>query len=207
MLPKLIHQIWLGPKEPPWEWIQSWKRLNPTWEHRLWRDPEMQFLISNWKQYQDLEGTPDVWGARTDLFRYEVLYKFGGMYVDADVEALRPLDDEFAQQSLFFTYESESARPGLVTGAVMGAYEGHPFLANLINQISLMTTMHSRPNWQQVGPGLITRSLQKFPGIYKIYPSGYFMPEHYSGALSTSDREPYATHHFYTTHQLAGRSQ
>jgi mannosyltransferase OCH1-like enzyme len=93
LIPKIIHQIWIGPNPVPEKvkWMmESWKEINPTWEYKLWTNSDLDhFNMVNKKAFDILSN----WGAKSDLWRCEILDRFGGVYVDVDFECLKPLDD------------------------------------------------------------------------------------------------------------------
>ena len=84
-IPKIIHQIWLGPKKPPQWCIDSWKinyiNSNPDWEYKLWTEKEINdFKLKNENIY-DKEPT---YRGKSDIARYEILFREGGIFLDAD---------------------------------------------------------------------------------------------------------------------------
>ncbi len=90
-IPKIIHQIWLGSKKKP-EWcMNSWKidyiNQNPEWEYRFWDEEEINKLsLINKKQYNDEKNVR----GKSDIVRYEILYQFGGIYIDSDSLCINP---------------------------------------------------------------------------------------------------------------------
>ena len=98
-IPKIIHQIYFSDKLMPAEmsdYINHLKLQNPGWEHRLYDEPAMADLIKSYyggfvdRQYRRLN--PAYGAALADFFRYAVLYKDGGLYLDIKSIARRPLD-------------------------------------------------------------------------------------------------------------------
>ena len=90
-IPKIIHQIWLGSPVPERykEWMNSWRIHNPEWLYILWTDETVAYL----KLYnQELYNKARNYGQKSDILRYELLYKFGGLYVDIDFRCLKPFD-------------------------------------------------------------------------------------------------------------------
>ncbi|KAJ1551809.1 hypothetical protein HK096_004664 [Nowakowskiella sp. JEL0078] len=95
-IPHIIHQSWKT-KVLPFrfqEWTESWKTKNPGWKHILWTDTANRMLVQNhfpWflPVYDSLPKPI----ARADAVRYMYLYKFGGVYADLDVEALKPMEE------------------------------------------------------------------------------------------------------------------
>lgn len=96
MIPKKIFQTWENDK-PPFKMSQameSWKQKNPEWEYKLYTAEErVNFLKNNFnpsvlQAYHTL-----VPGAfKADLWRYCILYMYGGVYVDSDMICETPLD-------------------------------------------------------------------------------------------------------------------
>lgn len=91
-IPKIIHQIWIGPNRPPEQfekWKESWLKLHPTWEYILWDEEKISQLKLINQEFIDQEKN---YGAKSDLIRYEIIYQFGGLYIDIDFECIKPLD-------------------------------------------------------------------------------------------------------------------
>jgi len=88
LIPKIIHQFWLG-DDAPMDLIEGWKKKNPSWSHILWTQTNLQ----SWKfRNQDkLDLIPEPSG-KCDIMRYEVLYQMGGVSIDAKTECLQPLN-------------------------------------------------------------------------------------------------------------------
>jgi inositol phosphorylceramide mannosyltransferase catalytic subunit len=89
LIPKLFHWIWFGPRPLPEQyrcWIEGWLELHPGWEHFLWTDANRPTFI-NEVQFQ----AADSFAQKADIARYEIVYLYGGVYVDTDTECLRPL--------------------------------------------------------------------------------------------------------------------
>jgi mannosyltransferase OCH1-like enzyme len=82
---------------------QNWKRLNPEYEIRLYNDAMCKdFLLKEYSQlYVDIFNFLKDGPIKSDFWRVCIIYKYGGLYVDADIQPLVPLnkyiddDDEF----------------------------------------------------------------------------------------------------------------
>ena len=87
-IPKIIHQIWIGPKKLPNKyknWMKSWLRFNPEYKYILWQDKDIEKLqMINQKEYKKAKNP----GIKSDIARYEILYLYGGIYIDTDFECL-----------------------------------------------------------------------------------------------------------------------
>lgn len=196
-IPKIIHQIWLGSASPPVEWMESWKRMNPDWEYRLWTDDNLPKLY-NQKQFDAMKE----FSGKADILRIELLYQYGGLYMDADCECLNSLDDSLRQYPFFICYENELVRPGLIQNNVIGSEPGHEVLAELMQHIAGIEDINKEKAWLTVGPYLWTtflRRYQLFSDPVDILPSHLFSPIHYEGVCYTGQDKVYATHHWTTT--------
>jgi len=93
---RTIHRIWIeGSPVMPDEFVKNgelWRELNPDWNVLTWSKPS--FTIMNeciYKKALAYAPKNDVLRFKADLLRLEILYQFGGLYVDVDIEPLRPI--------------------------------------------------------------------------------------------------------------------
>jgi mannosyltransferase OCH1-like enzyme len=92
VIPKKIHQIWLGGELPEnyKRLTESWLKYNPDWEYKLWTDSDVIDLdFPNKGIFNSISNL----GMKADLLRIEILNKFGGLYADIDFECLKSFDD------------------------------------------------------------------------------------------------------------------
>src|SRR6478672_5332213 len=90
LIPRVFHQIWLGPKPVPEQfkkWAGRWLQLNPGWQMEWWTDARLPEMV-NRREFD----AADKMAAKSDILRYEVAWRHGGIYVDADFEPLRPIE-------------------------------------------------------------------------------------------------------------------
>lgn len=130
-IPKKIHQVWMGGTLPHKYRIlsESWKKHHPTWEYRLWTDKDVEgFGLKN----RDLFYRAKNMGHRSDIFRYEILNRHGGVYVDTDFECLKPFDDLMYLD--FFTGISYDTKMVLYVGLI-ATIPGHPIIRKCIDSI------------------------------------------------------------------------
>jgi hypothetical protein len=82
MIPKIIHQLWLGPRPLP-TYTESWKlcAFKNDWEYRLWRDKDIDELELKWRACYD---AAPLFQIKSDIARIEILSRFGGFYFDCD---------------------------------------------------------------------------------------------------------------------------
>ena len=98
IIPKKIHQIWIGKEVPKKykKWRVSWMKNHPEYEYFLWDETKILKLdLINRNQFKRAINP----AVKSDIARYEILYKFGGIYVDTDFESLKKIDDHFLTYS------------------------------------------------------------------------------------------------------------
>lgn len=116
MIPRKIHYCWFGGKELPEDvksYIGTWKKYCPDYEIIEWN--ENNFDVTQ-NQYCKEAYEAKKWAFVSDYARLKVLYDFGGIYMDTDVEVVRPLDD-LLQYNWFSGFESEDRIPTGTMGA------------------------------------------------------------------------------------------
>jgi mannosyltransferase OCH1-like enzyme len=192
MIPRILHQVWVGPNPMPPEYLdyrESWRRHHPEWEMRLWTEDSLPDDLVRPEVYERLRSPAE----RSDIIRLEVVFRFGGVYVDTDIECLRPIDPLLEDAGDFFVY---TARGGKVENAVIAAAPGHPILERALRDLS-PATEHGVDLTQGTGPWFLTRLLREYPDV-TIYPQELFYP------TTDSERaEAYAVHHYVSSWKTA----
>lgn len=203
MIPKTIHQIWIGPQKAPL-FLGSWKEKNPSFEYLLWGEieiNEIRMLNRDLYDAYDLEAT-NRWNGKANIARLEILIQMGGIYIDADIECLRPLEGDFLKEDFFASYVNEAMRGGRINNAVMGSTAGHPILGLMIGKLMEKERIE-QPSWKFSGPGLLTECVAEFAeksGIRVcILPSFYFQPDFFEGEPYCGDFKPFGYHHWGST--------
>ena len=154
-IPKIIHHIWLGSPLPPKyiKYIKSWKRHHPDWTVKLWLEKDVfSFPFITGHKINQAKNQ----GQRSDIFRYEILYRYGGLYVDTDFLCLKP-HDILHHTCDFYTSMSE----GTIFNGLLGVAAKHPIIEQClhsINQTSHFST-DTRDVLHQTGPHLFTQKI------------------------------------------------
>ena len=97
MIPKKIHYCWFGGNPLPEsakKYIETWKKYCPDYEIIEWN--EENFDVTQ-NQYCKEAYEAKKWAFVSDYARFWILYRYGGIYFDTDVEVIRPIDDMVAK--------------------------------------------------------------------------------------------------------------
>lgn len=186
--------------------MQTWKDMNPDWEHKVWTEANMPKL----KNQAQFDAMPELNG-KADILRYEILEQQGGFNIDADSVCVKPLDEFFVENDSFTCWENEYVRTGLMACGYLGSTKNNRLMSCIIDAISKYDPafLKNAPNksaWQTVGPMLLTRVTQEQKYIdLTVYPSWYFIPKHYTG-LDQSHKSPIYAEQYYMSTPQSGRS-
>lgn len=119
-IPKIIHYVWVGNKKLPPEvkrMIDTWRTYCPDYEIIEWN--ETNFDIQS-ARYTREAYRKKKWAFVSDYIRLKVLYQYGGIYLDTDMELLKPLDD-FLSYSFFAGFESKD----YISAGIIGSAPQH----------------------------------------------------------------------------------
>lgn len=212
-IPKIIHQIWIGDKPPPTKFMNTWKDKHPGYEYIYWNEHELVKRNFNVELIDKINEMEEING-KADILRWEILYKYGGIFIDADSICIESFDNLLELNKSFASYENETVRginwaknnpmyddvlarthPLIATGTM--AFPPKHDLPRLAiewiknNNISVNKT--GKRAWRTVGPGLLTRLY--YSGKWNditILPSYYFLPVHCSGIKYEGHGKVYA---------------
>lgn len=179
MIPPVFHQIWVGPDPLPAEfaaYAQTWRDLHPGWEYRLWTDDNLPAMANRHLFDDAAELTPPLFvhQFKADVLRYEILWNFGGVYIDTDFECLANIEHLLVGVEAFAAWELQGT---WVNNAIMGAEPGHPFLARAIAGLPAAAEHHKgqRPN-ESVGPQYLTPLYRMHPEDLTVFGQHLFYP-------------------------------
>lgn len=125
-IPKIIHQVKLGNLEMKPKWIEARKScidLHPDWEFKLWQDEEAGKFVNT--QFPHLFETYISYPfeiQRSNVLRYLLLDKFGGIYLDLDLRCRIALDGLRNE-----TFLTPPANPSGINNAFIASIPNHPF--------------------------------------------------------------------------------
>lgn len=203
IIPKKIHYMWLGGNPLPeclQKCIDSWKEYCPDYEIVRWDETNYD-VHKNLFMSQAYDNGK--FGFVPDYARLDILYNYGGIYMDTDVEILRNLDDLLYQESFCGVEKWQVLNFGGCSGAVKGTKVLEPFLEKWGQRVLL----RKDGSLDTISSGLIDTTVafkmgykisgenQMLPGI-NIYSYDYFHPYDYMSGLLEKTGNTFSIHHF-----------
>ena len=209
MIPSVLHQFWFTDNAMPIKvkaWRASWSALNTSWEINEWSINRILCLQPKYKIPKSikfvLEHPGIIYTLKTDVARYFILWLFGGVYADTDMECLRPMDIFLQHKS----FAGKSALPDPVGNAVFGTEPGNPIMLDIALAVAkkiICNIDEANRTIVDAGVRIPGKMLQ---GLEKIYPEHTFYPiswqQHKAGTrFSTYAEDVYCVHHWTSLDQ------
>lgn len=203
IIPPLIHYFWFGKMSMPNEmkkWMESWKKYCPNYEIIEWNESNYDVKkFSYMKQaYENKK-----WAFVTDIARLDILYNYGGIYLDTDVELINNIDALRYCEGFCST-----EKWGIVnTGGGCGAIKKHPMIGEMleyrvesqfINDDGTIN-MESSGSYETIPcmrRGFIPNNKTQLVNRMVIYSSEYFHPYDYMTRTCTITDNTFGIHHF-----------
>ena len=189
-IPRIIHRIWLG-GEPLRDDLQhygeTWRNHHPGWEIRLWTDDDLpEFGLTDALEHGRHQAE------RADVLRYELLKRFGGVYVDIDIECLRSLEPLIERSRYLRHYKCQER----VSNGILGAVPGHPLFERASREAALRIGVGTIPS--ATGPPFFAELVQDFPEV-TLYGPEKFFPYLWTERHRAHEHFPeaYAVHHWW----------
>lgn len=207
MIPKIIHYCWVGgaPKPPSVLYcIESWKKYCPDYEIREWNEENYNFFKN---EYMRQAYEAKKWGFVPDYARLDIVYQYGGIYLDTDVEIIKNFDG-LLKQDAFMGFEETGIGEYFVNcGQGFGATPGNPVIKaarDLYDQLNFRNKDGSIN--QLASPHYTTQALRQFGLIQKnsyqqlegvtIYPTEVLCPKNFTTGKINITKDTFSIHHF-----------
>lgn len=183
---RLIHRFWTGDRMPSRyvEYGHEWERLNPDHTIIEWDEKSVEELgLRNkrvWDYIRDNGGftcIPHSYKAAratqlADVAAYEIISRFGGIYVNCDMEPLRPISDIPVLATDAFACQEVGK---WVNNGMLGGPAGHPFWDLVIDELpQRWDRLFGQAMHIVTGPHLLTEMHEKNPGMLKVLPQAMF---------------------------------
>lgn len=213
MIPNVIHYCWFGHNPIPPDinkCIDSWNKIMPSYTIHRW--DESNVPISEYRFMRDAYEAK-MWAFVSDYARYWVLERYGGFFLDCDVEVLKPFDG-LRTENLFFAFQDhvKSNVCFVAPGLIIGAEKGHPYLNRILKMYDSLDFVDSKGgiHYEYASPRVLTKLLlaetdlkienrtQTLSNGIRVYSTEYFDPKNpraiFSSGLHITNKT-YAIHH------------
>lgn len=217
MIPKTIHYCWFGRNPKPElteKCLKSWKKHCPDFTIREWNEDSLDLSAAPLYVRQAYEAGK--WAFVSDYARLVAMTQEGGVYMDTDVELVRPLTP-FLKNQAFCGFETEES----ISTGVMACERDFPLFTELLRHYDDISfyredgSLNVTTNVETVTAALVPKGLrldgreQTVAGL-TIYPSAVFSPVDFETGLLHRKRKTVAIHWFsgswYTAQEQAHRA-
>jgi mannosyltransferase OCH1-like enzyme len=172
IIPKLLHMIWVGEKEAPdyvGKHYDQWKALMPEWTVRLWTNADLHegefppAIVLRIKEAKK--------GAqKADLMRYFIVYKYGGVYMDADVIPHRSLDPILSVgYPVVLCHDLPITWPYIAIG-FFASVPAHPLFKRICAMCYSYVPLNTKDIHMKTGPALFGDNVWHVKDRYVVLP-------------------------------------
>lgn len=203
MIPKIVHYCWFGRGAMPelaQRCIESWHKYLPDYEYKLWNEDNFNLHLNS---YVEEAYQANKFAFVTDYVRLYALFTEGGIYMDTDVEVLKPFDDLLSLPG-FTGYEGSKYLPP-VTG-IMASEAGNLWVKEQLDSyidahfINSDGTLDTKTNTTRISEimrkgGFVQDGKKQVYKDMHIFPVDYFCPRQTTGELLFTENT-YCDHHF-----------
>ncbi len=204
MIPKTIHYCWFGGKEMPeflLECMASWKEHCPDYEIVCW--DESNYDVSKYT-YTKQAFDNQKYGFVTDVARLDILYEYGGVYMDTDVKLLKSYNDLLFNKG----FVGVERWGNINSGGGMGALPHHPMIQEMMDYRLKYPFIYDDGTQNIETNGMyettpfirhgmrIDNTLQIINGI-TVYPASVFHPYDYMSCEEKIEDDTVSIHYFY----------
>eukprot|EP00943_MAST-04B_sp_MAST-4B-sp1_P009251 g9251.t1 len=208
-IPRVLHQIWWQGmddlieksknvygddmyNQPDWrrtnflKWSKTWKKYHPDWNYRFWDEPKILKMVEeHFPEFVTKFNSFDALIKKIDFARYLIMFLYGGLYVDMDFEAFRPIDPLIYSFSGINNngerYDSRYAGPSVLLSeegstktincAVLASAPRHPFYWLVIHEVLRREDEYNDKNvslgvLHSTGPVMLTNVATLYQSLY-----------------------------------------
>jgi mannosyltransferase OCH1-like enzyme len=203
-IPKIIHYCWFGGGEKPdlvKRCMESWKRHLPDYEIIEWNETNFNL---NKNSYVKEAYNSGKFAFVSDYTRVYALNKYGGIYLDTDVEVCKSFND-LLHHSSFWGFEQEN----YIATSTIGAEKGNPLIKQFLESYNGIKFIKEDGTFNVLtNVAMITELLewfglkknglfQEIKGMGTFYPQTFFSPYDYINCQTFKTEKTYTIHHFH----------
>lgn len=203
VIPRKIHYCWFGGGELPEKYrnyIESWKKYCPDYEIIRW--DESNYDVSK-NRYMKQAYNHGKWAFVSDYARVDIIYQYGGIYLDTDVELIASYD-EFLKWDMFCGFEDTRV---VNWGLGFGAVKGHEMLRALLDIYETRDFVRKDGAMDLTGcPVLQTFMMERYGfkmngrpqklGNIVVYPKEFFAPFNHIAGFGRITENTHSIHHY-----------
>lgn len=176
MIPKIIHQIWIG-SEIPKVFLTASERLkylHPDYKYILWTENNIPKELINQEVIDDIYRNNGNLSVISDCIRYEILARYGGIYSDFDIIFFKSINDLIKEKTEVIIEENNIT----LNNCFIAVEQNHPFIHNVIN--GLRSNYFGNKDTESIlvsgGVFYYSNAVQKWTDDLYIAPREYFIP-------------------------------
>ena len=203
MIPKIIHYCWFGGKKIPYDvklCIKSWEKYCPDYEIKRW--DESNFDVNS-HPFMKTAYKAKAWAFVSDYARLKVVYDYGGIYLDTDVELVKSLNSLLDNEWYLACHQVGNL---INTGLGFGAKKENLVIKKLLDCYDEI--VYNKENQSQITcPILNTKAINNLGYTFSdskvslmagtVYPAKYFDPyPSCSGGKNLFCEDTYSIHHY-----------
>lgn len=205
-IPRIINTFWFSNDPIPEKYqdcMKSWKKFCPDYEIRIW---SLNDYNSEGCRFFDEAISVKNWSIASDYSRIDVIYRYGGIYMDMDVEVIKPLDDLIRNEA-YLGFESMQH---VDCGSGFGAEQGNRIFGEIRNEyLDKPFILEDKTyNIKEICPVVYTEALKKqglvSNGKYQKVDNITVYPFECLSAKSFETGIIYKTNNTYTIHHHGG---
>jgi mannosyltransferase OCH1-like enzyme len=206
MIPKIIHYCWFGKNPKPdntLKYIKSWHKFCPNYRIIEWNESNFDISIN---QYCKEAYEQQKWAFVSDVARLWAIYNYGGIYLDTDVEVIKPLDS-LLTSSGFMGFESKewvgtniiaATKNNDIINELLQIYNSKKFV-NLDGSFNMTTNVELITKFLHNEYSLNLNGLQQNLADFVIHPSEWFAPYDYITGKIKKTSNTYSIHWYSQT--------
>lgn len=170
-IPKIIHQTYKNHNLPEtYKMCQTEiKRLHPDFEYRFYTDEDMDRLMkTEFPEYYDKFNELPRMIMKIDMFRYFLMYKYGGLYTDMDYLMFKPFDMLNEKVVTPCNRETDNGNPSCLGNCIFASQPNHPYWKSLMDTLFTIdrTKLYTDDSvCESTGPGLVFDMWKKYSKI------------------------------------------
>lgn len=210
MIPKIIHYAWFGKKPLPEsavKCIESWKKYCPDYEIKRWDETNYDYKKHRYMReaYESKK-----FAFVVDYMRLDVLYQYGGIFFDTDVEVIKNFDPLLTLAGFAGFEHGEHKNEEVNVGIGIGSEAGNPVIKAMLDDYQDRKFLLENGGFNMTPcPIYQTNVLKKFGivlenyrqdlGDIVIFPTDYFCPVNYYTGKTKITINTYIIHHYTAT--------